>query len=101
MYDLDFYFRKITLGTSVVDEWAMDETLSGGFGRSPGERFWDGKEDVDLGWFRGGGDHYELESDCLWKRERVWIWLGFSHLERLGNREIRDLLEKVINSLNK
>ena len=58
MYDLDFYFRKITLGTSVVDEWAMDETLSGGFGRSPGERFWDGKEDVDLGWFWGGGSYF-------------------------------------------
>lgn len=63
MYDLDFYFRKITLRTSVVDEWAMDETLSGGFGRSPGERFWDGKEDVDLGWFQG------VES--LWIRE--WL----------------------------
>lgn len=46
-----------------------------------------------------GWNHYELESDCLWKRERVWVWLGFSHLERLGNRERRDLLEKVINSL--
>lgn len=26
MHGLDFYFRKITLGTSIVDELAMDET---------------------------------------------------------------------------
>lgn len=99
MHELDFYFRKITLGTSVVNERAMDGTFIW--------RLWKESRWEILRWKRGcgfrgdfrGWNHYELESDCLWRRERVWVCLGFSHLDRLGNRERRDLLEKVINSL--
>ena len=98
MYDLDFYFRKITLGTSIVDEWAMDETLSGGFGRSPVRDSEMEKRMWIQGWFQGVESLWIRECLPVEKREGLSLTC-ISHLERLGNWERRGLLEKVINPL--